>query len=122
MKTKAVSESAKAAVTITRQLIQAGAVGLDFTAPDDATIQWTKTGLLHVLARIIEHDDSMEILADMVNDLLYEAGCEQHQLLEGHPEWGAELAEFEAEEREWQAERDRDVASRVRDMNAGMLA
>lgn len=118
MKTKAVSESAKTAVTITRELIRSGMVGLDFTSPDDATIRWTKTGLLQVLARIIAHDDSMEILADLVNDLLYEAGYEQHQLLEDHPHWADELAEFEAEEREWQAECDRDVASRVRDMNA----
>lgn len=118
MKKKTVSASAKTAVTITRQLIHAGDVGLDFTAPDDATIRWTKTGLLQVLARIIEHDDSVDILADMVNGLLYEAGYEHHQLLEYHPHWAAELAEFEAEEREWQAEMERDVASRVRDMNA----
>ena len=121
MKKKTVSESAKTAVIATRYVIRSGEVGLDFTSPDDATIEWTKNGLFLVLARIIEHDDSREILADLVNDLLHEASYEQHQLLEDHPDWAQELAEFEAEEREWESEEARDIRSRVNDMNRGMV-
>lgn len=124
MKPKQPSTAACAAVLATAQLIRGGKVGLDFTCPDTASIEWTPEAVGHVMAQIFAVDPL--IAKEFIEELLHEAKAPPEVLLQGHPEWDREAAIFEADmgDSPFASDDDEhryfDNIERVRDMRAAV--
>lgn len=120
MKPATIPPAAHAAVLATSQAIRHGKVGLDFTCPDTASIEWTPEAVGHVMQAIFAIDPLLA--KEFIEELLHMAKAPPELLLQAHPDWEREYEKFEAEmeveEREYQAEKYRDDCERVRDMRA----
>lgn len=85
--------AAHAAVLATSQAIRHGKVGLDFTGPDTASIEWTPEAVGHVMEAIAVVDPLL--VKEWIEELLHMAEAPPELLLQSHPDWHRESEKFE---------------------------
>lgn len=95
MKPAPIPPAAHAAVLATSQAIRHGKVGLDFTGPDTASIEWTPEAVGHVMEAITVVDPLL--VKDWIEELLHMAKAPPEMLLQAHPDWQRESEKFEAD-------------------------